>query len=308
MNDSPIRDVSDTAFMIASYRALESERADALFRDPAARILAGEHGRQIIESMAGAGPRGGANTLWTRVMAWTVAMRTLIIDEFILSAIAQGTDAVVNLGAGLDTRPYRMALPASLHWVEVDFDHVIQFKQERLAGERPRCRLERVQMDLTDRGARGQLFAQLSARFQQILVLTEGVVVYLTPQDAAQLADDLRAQNSFRRWIVDYFPPAILHRRRFAPMRRQMRNAPFQFIPEDYFGFFHQHGWSPQQVRYLWDEGRRLGRPFPLPLGRFAATVRGLLLSREQQRQFTGYVLFEPARRTNRPAGSASGI
>ena len=299
MSDTPIKDVSDTAFMIASYRALESERTDALFHDPAARSLAGDHGRHIIESITGTGSSGGPQALWTRVMAWTVAMRTMIIDDFISSAIARGADAIVNLGAGLDTRPYRMALPASLHWLEVDFAHVIQFKEQRLRGERPRCRLERISLDLTDRGARAQLFAQVRGRFRQVLVLTEGVVVYLTPQDAALLADDLRAQDSFRHWIVDYFPPAILRHRRYAPMRRQLRNAPFQFIPEDYFGFFRQHGWTAQQVRYLWDEGRRLARPFPLPLGRLAVALRGLFLSRArqqaQQRQFTGYVLFEPA-------------
>jgi len=36
-----IEHVTDTAFWIASLRALESERPDALFRDPLAGLLAG---------------------------------------------------------------------------------------------------------------------------------------------------------------------------------------------------------------------------------------------------------------------------
>jgi O-methyltransferase involved in polyketide biosynthesis len=39
MSDSTIKDVSDTAFMVAAYRALESERPNALFRDTLAADL-----------------------------------------------------------------------------------------------------------------------------------------------------------------------------------------------------------------------------------------------------------------------------
>jgi O-methyltransferase involved in polyketide biosynthesis len=46
-----IGNVSDTAFWVAHHRALESERADALFRDPLAGILAGDRGRQIAKEM-----------------------------------------------------------------------------------------------------------------------------------------------------------------------------------------------------------------------------------------------------------------
>jgi O-methyltransferase involved in polyketide biosynthesis len=46
-----IENVSDTAFWVAHHRGLEGERADALFRDPLAKVLAGERGRQIAESM-----------------------------------------------------------------------------------------------------------------------------------------------------------------------------------------------------------------------------------------------------------------
>jgi O-methyltransferase involved in polyketide biosynthesis len=47
-----------------------------------------------------------------------------------------------------------MALPKSLRWVEVDYPHVIELKEDRLADEEPRCRLDRIKLDLTDRSAR----------------------------------------------------------------------------------------------------------------------------------------------------------
>ena len=42
-DEGGLRNISDTAHWVAFYRALESERPDALFRDPFARPLAGAH-------------------------------------------------------------------------------------------------------------------------------------------------------------------------------------------------------------------------------------------------------------------------
>lgn len=61
MTDATIQNVPDTAFMAAAYRAIESERPDALFRDPLADKLAGERGREIIASLPPQSMMGG----WT---------------------------------------------------------------------------------------------------------------------------------------------------------------------------------------------------------------------------------------------------
>jgi methyltransferase (TIGR00027 family) len=102
MADSLIENVSDTAFWIAHFRALESERPDALFHDPLARLLAGDRGKKIAEAMP-----------VSFITAWIVAIRTCVIDDYIRWAIAQGVDTTLNLGAGLDTRPYRLDLPGA---------------------------------------------------------------------------------------------------------------------------------------------------------------------------------------------------
>ena len=41
-------------------------------------------------------------------------------------------------------------------------------------------------------------------------------------------------------------------------MGGKMRNAPFQFLPEDWFGFFSAHGWRCKELRYLPEEAERL--------------------------------------------------
>lgn len=295
MSEIPIRDVSDTAFMVAMYRAREGERQDALFRDPLALRLAGDRGQRIMAGLLG--PNWAA-TAHARMMIWHMAMRTRIIDQFIADAIAQGARAVLNLGAGLDTRPYRMSLPTTLKWIEVDYAHVIDLKDSELSAERPYCHLERIKLDLTDRAGRLELFASIGSRFDSVLILTEGVIPYLAESDAGLLAEDLRSQESFARWIVDYFSSEAIAYHARSATGAKMQNAPFRFDPTDYAGFFQARGWCAKATRYLWDEGESLRRPLPLPF----ATALLLKLLRpftpqvrlDAMRKFIGYVLFEP--------------
>jgi methyltransferase (TIGR00027 family) len=225
-------------------------------------------------------------------------MRTCIIDDFIRCAIAEGIDTIVNLGAGLDARPYRMDLPASVQWIEADYPRLIDYKERLLANEQPRCRLERVKIDLADLAARRRLFARIDSQAQRILVLTEGVVPYLSLEEAGSLADDLRALEHLRYWLLDYFSAETMKFRNRRNMNRKMQNAPFRFAPADWFGFFGQHGWASKSIRYLADEGERTHRPIPLPwpmkammklLRLFAPKER-----RDAMRKFAGYVLLEP--------------
>jgi methyltransferase (TIGR00027 family) len=96
-----ISHVSDTARWTALHRATESARPDALFDDSLAERLAGEHGRAIGAKV----PRSTRN-------GWWLVARTKIIDDAITAAINGGCDRVLNLAAGLDTRPYRLDLPS----------------------------------------------------------------------------------------------------------------------------------------------------------------------------------------------------
>jgi len=204
----------------------------------------------------------------------------------------------MNLGAGLDTRPYRMDLPESLLWIEVDYPRVIEFKDERLAGQQPRCRLERVPLDLANVAERRKLLAAANARAKKLLILTEGVVSYLSVEDVASLADDLRALDRIDGWIVEYFSSQLMKYRGRRRVRWNMQNAPFKFTPPDWFAFFASHGWQSKRIGYLVEEAERLGRPIQLRgiLGAIMA-VRSVFISperREAFRKFQAYVLLGP--------------
>src|SRR5579859_1856366 len=196
---NPIRHISDTALWVAVYRAKESERADAMFRDPYARELAGDRGMQIAAAMP-----------FAQRHSWSYTARTWLVDQVIEREVRQGADMVINLAAGLDSRTYRMQFPASLRWIEIDLPDMLDYKQEILAAEHPLCTLERVPLDLKDTAGRRALFQRLGGEAKRILVVSEGLIIYFEADGAAELARDLATPATFRRWVTDLTSPALL--------------------------------------------------------------------------------------------------
>jgi methyltransferase (TIGR00027 family) len=252
---SAIEHVSDTAFWVATHRAEESLRKDALFQDPLASKLVGDRGQKIARSMAAT----------ARYSYWSVILRTVIIDSYIRKYVADGCTTVINLGAGLDTRPYRMNLPADVQWIEIDFPSIIGFKNEKLQDEKPGCKLERIAVDVADANATRKLFEQLNTRIGNAVFLTEGVLPYLRENTVRGLATTLHAQSQLKYWIAEYYPPKMYPRFQSAKFKKSLGGAPFQFFPSDWFGLFETCGWKKKEMRYLYDDGERLGRHFPLP-------------------------------------------
>ena len=91
----------------------------------------------------------------------------------------------------------------------------------------------------------------------------------------------------------------------------RIENAPFKFVPGDYFGFFLSHGWQAKDVRYIVDAAQKLGRPAPTWV-RVMFALRGLFLSleeRDQRKNSMAYVLFEPCHPPQaRDTGDMSGM
>ncbi|HEY4157315.1 MAG TPA: SAM-dependent methyltransferase [Polyangiaceae bacterium] len=250
MSELAISNVSDTARWVAVYRAWETARPDALFRDPFAERLAGERGKQIVASIRRPGGTGNG---------WPMITRTKLIDDLVLASLAGGCDCVLNLAAGLDSRPYRLQLPASLNWVEVDLPAITEEKERALAGETPVCSLRRVKLDLADVPARRALFDEVARDFKKVLVLTEGLVLYLDESAVRELALDLAARKTFHFWMLDVLGPRILQMM-MSSMGRELQNAPFKFAPPNGVAFYEALGWAPREIRSLFHEGVRFKR------------------------------------------------
>jgi methyltransferase (TIGR00027 family) len=279
-----IEHVSDTARWVAVYRAMESERPDALFRDPFARRLAGEKGSEIVRTLKDA-----------QSMAWAMIVRTQVFDEIIMAEIAADRiDLVLNLAAGLDARPWRLELPASLRWVDVDLPEILRYKLDTLGDAQPKCTYEAVETDLTDAAARRALFERFGAQASRVLVVTEGLLIYLSDAEVGALASDLHAIPSFARWVIDLASPRLLKMMSKSwGAAVASGNAPFKFAPANGTNFFNDFGWDERAFYSTMEEAERLDREMKMMwlwkfLGRFYPERK-----REEFRRMSGTVVLE---------------
>ncbi len=244
---TPVSNVSDTARWVAVYRAVESARPDAVFDDPHADRLAGERGRQIVASV----PRMMRS-------GWWMVARTKTIDDLIFDAIGAGCDRVLNLAAGLDTRPYRLDLPAEFRWIEADLPGLVAEKEQLLAGETPRCHLTRYPVDLADPEARDRFLIEALSGATKALVLTEGLLMYLEPADVDDLSRAL-TRPEVAWWMLDLAGPG-LKKAMNENSRGLLRNAPFKFAPPEGIGYFEDRGWRVGAVESVFVVAHRLRR------------------------------------------------
>jgi methyltransferase (TIGR00027 family) len=252
MNDSKskVRNISDTARWVAYFRAIETQRPDALFSDSFAERLAGERGFQIANSL----PEGNKHD-------WAWVARTYLFDEFILRAIQEGADVVMNLGAGLDARPYRLTLPPKLRWIDVDLPEILAYKSEVLVDEKPKCQLESIYLDLSNQAERRVLFQEVNRTAKKVAVLTEGLLIYFTAEEVGSLSADLAEGQTFRNWIVDLASPGQLKRMQLTSGRQLSEvGAAFKFGPKDGPGFFAQYGWEAADVQGMLKTAARFKR------------------------------------------------
>jgi methyltransferase (TIGR00027 family) len=242
-----ITHVSDTARWTALHRATESARPDALFSDPLAERLAGEHGRDIVAREPRAGRSG-----------WWLVARTKIIDDAIADAVADGCDRVLNLAAGLDTRPYRLELPSELTWVEADLPKLLEEKTRALADQSPRCRLTRTAVDLADPQSRDAFLDEALDGATKALVLTEGLLMYLDDRDVAALSDAIK-RPEVAWWMLDFAFPG-LKKMMNKKMAGMLQNAPFKFAPEKGLAYFEDLGWRTVEVQSVFEAAHRFHR------------------------------------------------
>lgn len=202
---------ADTAFAIATVRALESERppAERLFEDPYASIFAS----------AGAHAAEGTKRFFDLpFFVDGIRLRTRFIDDFVREGVAAGLDQVVLLGAGFDARALRLPEIEAHHAAvyEVDVARQLELKRALLvaAGVPLPAWVEHVGCDFNADDFEGILLAGLGERgFRQgegALFVWEGVVAYL---GAAAVDRSLRFMASSggagTRLVFDFAPMAF---------------------------------------------------------------------------------------------------
>lgn len=243
--DAAITHVSDTALMVAACRAHESELADALVRDPFAARLAGERGHAILDAMP-----------HSAVLRIGLAVRTHFVDELLLQALeANPIATVLSVGCGLDTRPWRLSLPAILRWIEIDFAEILDYKDRLMRGETPVCCRERLEIDVTDSAQRHKMYE--AAGPLPALMITEGLLLYLPAATVDALAAESWKQSGVAHWISDITTSTFSQTlARGADTTQYIRHvqAPDCLKGEQILEVLQRHGWTTSARRsYITD-------------------------------------------------------
>ena len=126
---------------------------------------------------------------------------------------------------------------------------------------------------------------------QAALIITEGVIAYISANDAEALSRDLFAVPSFQYWIQDYRQDGV--RQMSSPkMRRLLKDSPFKFDVVDSFSFFRQQGWTILENRIAANEAKRIGRLFPFIFPWSLAFLVMPKRVRNKYRNAAGYVMY----------------
>lgn len=250
--------VADSAFWIAAVRARETERPDRLFADPWARDLAGERGFTVMAASERAS--GQENTF--------IPVRVRWFDDLVVSAAARARQ-VVLLGAGLDTRAFRLDLPEGTGWYEVDCPGVLAAKDSVLAGLVPRCRRRVVAADVAGDWASRLLGAGFDPRARTLWV-AEGLFFYLTEQQIVEmLRGAARLCGPGSLLAADVVGAAGLGSPRLQPYRAwcERNGTPPPFGTDDPVALFTAGGWPPGHVTAPGAPDASYGRLPPQPGG-----------------------------------------
>ncbi|MCT7984912.1 SAM-dependent methyltransferase [Laspinema sp. A4] len=242
MSDDADAQVSLTARFMAASRAFESQQANPLFRDPFAERLAGTETMKLII------PRAEEYEAQGRPYA---AVRTRFFDDFLLQCNAT-IRQVVLLGAGMDTRAYRLDWQPETHLYELDRSSVLDYKETELETFAPQCNRHVVRADLREDWV--PLLIENGYQPDQPSVwLLEGLLYYLSDSEVSALMkaiDNLTAPGS--HFAADVINDIICN-------GSDALAAYWQSSCNEPETFFAEFGWSAQAIQPS-DEGASFGR------------------------------------------------
>lgn len=231
---------ANTALLTAAARALEDERQDRLFADPYSKLLAGDEGMTLLEE-------------FSEAFTLVEAIRTRFFDDAIADAIKGGIRQFVALGAGLDTRPYRLEFPDGTLWIEVDFASVLEYKRGILKDVKANAKIVDVGSDVTRLDAERDLIPKGFKPEEPSAWLVEGLIPYLNDQQVEDLISlASKASSKGSRLVATCPNKAVMKRNESTRERNEFMkriNASWAFSgTDDPEGLFGKYGYKINAV------------------------------------------------------------
>jgi methyltransferase (TIGR00027 family) len=249
-------DLGTTARWTAAIRAKETERQDALIKDPWAAALAGKEGMAWIEER-------------TEESVLPILLRTRYFDDF-LQRIAAENDLrqIVLMAAGMDTRAYRLSWPENTRLYELDQPAVLQTKGEilRAVDAVPSCERVSIEVDLS--GPWEEKLIQVGFVPEELSGwLLEGFLFYLPTSALSPIFDTINHLTSIGSWmgfdIVNSITLTHPLTRHWVEMQAKS-GAPWLGTMDDPIGYLAGLGWSASLTQAGQEDAHHGRWPFPI--------------------------------------------
>lgn len=185
--------VGQTGVLTALWRHVETENPNGIINDPLARKVLDKFLPKTTEDKL------RRNTS-LKVFIDMIAIRTRCIDDLLMGVNIQDTvedhessfqfikhSQIVLLGAGMDTRAYRLPLDKNTKFIEIDFPDVIVGKKNLFKEEKPNVNLVHVTCDISNAKSLSLCLQQHLDVTKPATIVCEGIMEYLSLQSHAML-------------------------------------------------------------------------------------------------------------------------
>jgi methyltransferase (TIGR00027 family) len=194
-----IQKVVGTAFVVAEYRNDENKEAHPLYRDPFVHLFLDEESKKVADRISQSFPPIRNN----------VRLRTRYFDDRLRDQIAQGRRQVVILGAGLDTRPQRIAADGVAYF-EIDAPETQAFKKAKLEANGVEPNTRYIGADYVSDGMI-DLLQRNGCQFNlPTHVIWEGNTMYLNDASVSQILTDLMRHIESCSVSFDYLAEEVI--------------------------------------------------------------------------------------------------
>ena len=190
-----MKPISELAFYCCGVRMRDAASAHAICDDTYAQFFMEDEGRRIYGQFE---EESASNA--------SIIVRHRIIDDVLRQMLlAQPDLCIVNIGAGFDSRPYRLTGGT---WFELDEPELLTYKNAHLPVNQCANPLRRIPINFCTDALQDKLAT--IAHAGPIVFILEGVIIYLEEEAIGQLLATVRDLFPQHRLICDLVKRAMV--------------------------------------------------------------------------------------------------
>ena len=239
-----MKPITDTAFYCCGARMLDAAKDKPICGDDYAQLFMCAYGMAVFDRFKA-----------LELSNASIIVRHRIMDDMLRQLLYTNHDLnVVTIGAGFDSRPYRLH---GGHWFELDEPELIAYKDILLPSDQCDNPLHREAIDFAKEDLVDKLL-QLPHSGPVVFVL-EGVVIYLCENDIQNMLSELDYEYPKHRLMCDLVNREMVDKygQTLSQVVTEM-GAPFQSVdhPE---AIFLQSGYQAREAVSVMDASVDLG-------------------------------------------------